>query len=400
MGLVKTEWMDAQERGWAAPDTYVCADCVGDPYLKDLIDGSACSDTCEYCGRNDVVDIAAAAETVIEAIYDTIHTYYCEPASGGVPYDGGFTVPPIDVQEVLDNLGFDGHPDFVAAVIDAEVNGDSFVPAANGHWASSHFHEVLSSAWDLFAYTVKHETRYHFADTPRSDYASPNDIDVADVLPAIAERLRPLTRIIPAGTTVYRSRVHGRGDTWSPVADQMGAPPKAKARAGRMNPAGIPYLYTAFDEMTARREIGITGRTRRTVFTAAFTLAKPLEVIDLTQLPPVPSLFDLPNKENREHALFLAAFVDAISVPVTKNGSEHVDYVPSQVICEYLAQVFQPASGDRLGGLIYPSAVHAGGKNLVVFPDDRYRGTFHGVTFVRVGTSGRGTFPALRRSKR
>jgi len=59
--------------------------------------------------------------------------------------------------------------------------------------------------------------------------------------------------------------------------------------------------------------------------------------------------------------------------------------VPSQVVCEYLAQVFEPTPGTRLGGLVYPSAVHPGGKNLVVFPDDRYLETFNGVTFIRAG---------------
>lgn len=152
-----------------------------------------------------------------------------------------------------------------------------------------------------------------------------------------------------------------------------------------MNPTGILYLYTAFDKPTARREIGIIGRTSRTVFAATFTLSKPLEVIDLTQLPPAPPLFDVANKEACEQALFIRAFVDALSKPVTRNGHEHIDYVPSQVICEYLAQVFEPASGAKLAGLVYPSAVHPGGKNLVVFPEDRYWGTFHGVTFVRAG---------------
>jgi RES domain-containing protein len=383
MGLVKTEWMDAQERGWSAPNTFVCADCVDDPYLKDLIIDAGCACTCDYCGRTDVVDIAAKSEVVMEAIYNAIHTYYCEPATGGVPYDGGFVIPSIDVREVLYNLGFDGHPNFVEAVVDAEANGDYFVPAANGHWAGSHPHEVLSSAWQLFTDSVKHETRFHFANTPRSDSSSPYDIDIADVLPTIARRLRPLMRALPAGTEIYRARVRKRGQTWLPSADQMGAPPKATATtAGRMNPAGISYLYTAFDKLTARREVGITGRTSHVVFTAAYRLAEPLTVIDLTLLPPVPSLFDVANKGAREQALFIREFVDAISMPVTKDGHEHVDYVPSQVICEYLAQVFEPTPSTRLGGLIYPSTVHPDGKNLVVFPDDRYLGTFHGVTFV------------------
>lgn len=382
MGLVKSEWMEAQERGWSAPDTFVCADCVEDPHLKHLIEGAVCAGTCDYCGRSGVVDIAAEALVVIEAVYDTVHTYYCEPASGGVPYDGGFIIGPIDIQEVLENLGFDGHSDFVQTVIDAEVNGDCFVPAVDGHWAGSHPHEVLSSAWRSFVHTVKHEARFHFANPPLSHLISPYEINVADVLPAIAARLRPLIRTLSRGTEVYRTRVRRRGQTWTPTADEMGSPPKETASAGRMNPAGIPYLYTAFDKQTARREVGLTGRTSHTVFTATFELAEPLEVIDLTLLPSVPSLFDVVNKDAREHALFIREFVDAISVPVTKDGQEHIDYVPTQVICEYLAQIFEPRPGTRLDGLIYPSTVQPGGKNLVVFPEDRYLGKYHGVTFV------------------
>jgi len=382
MGLAKAEWIEVQERGWSAPDTHVCADCVKDSHLKDLVRKMASAYTCDYCGRHAVQAIAAEASVVIEAVYDTVHTYYGEPADAGVPYDGGFIVPPIDIIDVLGELGFDGHPDFLQAVIDAEANGNDFVPVADGHWAGSHPHEVLSSAWHLFSEAIKHETRFHFANTPRSGVASPYEIDVADVLPAIVERLRPQMRALPVGTAVYRARVRRRGEKWQPTADQMGPPPKSKASAGRMNPAGIPYLYTAFDNTTAWREVGIMRRTSRTVFTATFALTRPLWVMDLTTLPPVPSLFDVANKEVREQALIVRAFVEAISTPVTKDGQEHIDYVPSQVICEYLAQVFEPGEGRRLGGLIYPSSVQDGGKNLVVFPEDRYKGTFHGLTFV------------------
>ena len=320
---------------------------------------------------------------VIEAVYGTVHAYYGEPTDAGVPYDGGFIVPPIDIAEVLYELGFDGRPDFLQAVIDAEANGNDFVRAADGHWAGSHPHEILSSAWHLFSEAIKHETRFHFANTPRSGVASPYEIDVADVLPAIAERLRPQMRALPVGTAVYRARVRRRGEKWQPTADQMGPPPKSRRRpCGRMNPAGIPYLYTAFDNITAWREVGIVGRTSKSVFTATFALTRPLWVMDLTALPPVPSLFDVANKEVREQALIVRAFVEAIGAPVTKDGQEHIDYVPSQVICEYLAQVFGPGDGRTLGGLIYPSSVQDGGKNLVVFPEDRFKGTFHGLTFV------------------
>jgi hypothetical protein len=82
---------------------------------------------------------------------------------------------------------------------------------------------------------------------------------------------------------------------------------------------------------------------------------------------------------------FIESFSDSISQRVKKDGSEHIDYVPSQVVCEYLAQAFETELGITLGGLIYKSAVNPGGKNLVLFPQHGWetRG-FQGAEFVNV----------------
>src|SRR3546814_9716223 len=37
-------------------------------------------------------------------------------------------------------LGFDGHPDLIADIVDADM-GNGWVAAADGHWASAHDHE-------------------------------------------------------------------------------------------------------------------------------------------------------------------------------------------------------------------------------------------------------------------
>ena len=71
---------------------------------------------------------------------------------------------------------------------------------------------------------------------------------------------------------------------------------------------------------------------------------------------------------------FLYAFRDEISKTVAHDGSEHVEYVPTQVVSEYFAQAFTFGAGEQVDGLVYPSAVEDGGKNLVVFPR-RGRGT-------------------------
>ena len=383
MGLLKESMLEEQERGWRDPQTFVCSRCVRDRYLQRLLRDEATRNRCDYCHRRSERPIAAPIAVLIEALFATLNEYYCEPGAGGVPYEQGYIVESIWFREVLDHLGFEGNEDLMDALVDAEVNGDGFVPAAGGDWSGIHPHEVLSSAWSSFAHAVKHETRFHFGKVPRSRHGSPYEIDIRDTLPAITAHLRPHVRTLRKGTLVYRARIRRPGDTWAPTADQLGAPEPRKARAGRMNPAGIPYLYTSLAPVTVLREVGLGPRSRRVVYTATFELTQPLLIVDLTQEPKFPSVFDIERKREREQAMFIRQFADAISAPVEKDGLEHVDYAPTQVVSEYLAQVFDAGGGRRLGGLLFPSAVHKGGKNLVVFPDHRLEPTFHGVEFVR-----------------
>jgi len=149
-----------------------------------------------------------------------------------------------------------------------------------------------------------------------------------------------------------------------------------------MNPAGIRYLYTAFDRLTAMREVGVNRSTTDPVYVASFTLTRPLRVVDLTKPVRLPSVFDLAQKDRLERALFHYGFVREVSKRVVKDELEHLSYVPTQVVCEYLAQVFTTKDGERLDGLIYPSSVHKRGRNLVVFPSQEgLNEVFHGTTF-------------------
>lgn len=95
----------------------------------------------------------------------------------------------------------------------------------------------------------------------------------------------------------------------------------------------------------------------------------------------------LASRPKRMEALtFLRDFVESISRPVRKDGREHIDYVPSQVVCEYFATQFTIDGDVRLDGIAYPSTVRAGGTNLVLFPTKRkYSLEFAQVEFVSEG---------------
>lgn len=386
MGLVKSDWMEAQEQGWRAVGKHVCTRCVVDTALKEVLESRAWPGRCDYCGRRGRV---ASVEALQEAVYATVWTYYHEPTDAGVPWDGGFIINPIEIDQVLYELGLEGHSDLLADIVDADM-GNGWVAAANGHWATAHEHEVLLSSWSSFEEVIKHKTRFHFGQIGEASTAGPQEIEPGRMLGVLGERLRPYICALEVGTVVYRVRIRSTKETWKPCASELGAPPPDVARAGRMNPAGIPYLYMAFDMDTALREAGVSSQTVGDVFVASFEVVAPLMVIDLTRLPKPPSVFDVARKHEREGALFARGFVNAISRPVTKNGREHIEYVPSQVVCEYLAQVFRPEEGVRLGGLVFPSSVHENGKNLVVFPSDRGPDqAFNGVEFRRAVKSKR-----------
>lgn len=386
MGQAKHEWIEAQERGWSAPDDkFVCPDCVEDAYLKEFILDHVAETTCSYCGRTEAEDIAAPLEELMRPIASAVGYHFNDPTDAGVPWDeGSFAIEPTSTEDVLMSLPLECDDDLFEDVAGCFMN-DGWVRAAGGHWSSSHEHEVLGDSWSSFVSTVRHETRFHFHLSPVSTVGGPQEFAPGRFLPVLSRLISAsgLVRTIQAGLPLFRVRVRATGDTWEPIADQLGAPPLERARAGRMNPAGIPYLYVALEEATALAETVSSPPMEAVV--ATFRSSKELTVIDLSALPPLPSIFDDARRMDREGLIFLQAFVREISKPVTKNGAEHVDYVPSQVVCEYFAQVFRPPNpAGSINGLLYPSAVRPGGKNLVLFPSERgWSRKFDSASFVK-----------------
>lgn len=384
MGRAKAEMLEIEERGWRVEDDkFVCADCVEDEYLKSVIENHLLSDCCSYCGRAEPFPIASSLEALMPSIADGINYYFSDPVGAGVPWDEGSpAIEPISTADALMSLPLECHDGLFQDVVAAFWN-DAWVPAPEGHWLSEHEHQRLAWSWSTFVETVMHRTRFHFHLASLPEYAESGEVAPGNMLPAISACINQLDLVkqLENGVSLHRVRIRHAHDTWEPCALELGPPPESKARAGRMNPAGIPYLYLALDGATALAET-ITGPPVTAVL-GRFVAVKPLTVIDLTDLPALPSVFDGERASERESLLFLEKFVEAITRPVAKDESEHVSYVPSQVVCEYLAQVFHPAAlPGRVDGLLYRSAVRPRGKNLVLFPSGRSdRPAFSSVEF-------------------
>jgi hypothetical protein len=49
-------------------------------------------------------------------------------------------------------------------------------------------------------------------------------------------------------------------------------------------------------------------------------------------------------------------FMKDFTSPIDKDGREHIDYVPTQVVSEYFRSYMKTSAGTKVDGIIYPSA--------------------------------------------
>jgi len=168
---------------------------------------------------------------------------------------------------------------------------------------------------------------------------------------ALLDACRRSERDLPAETTLYRARIMSLDwefpDEPFEFAD-MGAPPPDRAPDGRVNPAGIPCFYGAFNPHTAVAELRPWRGARLSV--ATFDTAVPVRVVDLSR-----------DQEGLTDPS-LGILATAISWPVHRD--DRLAYVGTQYIAERLK-----ATGVQ--GLIYDSAVDPDGLNVALFDPER-----------------------------
>jgi hypothetical protein len=220
--------------------------------------------------------------------------------------------------------------------------------------------------WEDFSELLKHHTRYVFYRVEHErgefDERSRTPYDILDTIGDLVLG-QELLSTLPAGTTLIRARPHPEEEAYSTVKE-LGPPPKDRAaHANHMSPAGIPMFYSSDTEETVLGEIDQVGFAT----VANFKTLKAFQVLDLTRIPAVPSLFDQHRNHQRSAIIFLKNFLADFAKKVEKDGREHTEYVPTQVVTEYFRRVFRNREGDSLGGVIYPSARVEGGLSYVLF---------------------------------
>lgn len=100
-----------------------------------------------------------------------------------------------------------------------------------------------------------------------------------------------------------------------------------------------------------------------------FYVIEDIYVIDFQKLPKLPSIFGVKNKARFHLKEFLHYFVQEISKEIKKDGKEHIDYVPTQVVTEFLRYPYNRWRKNKISGLIYPSSKNNAQASAVFFWD-------------------------------
>ena len=136
-----------------------------------------------------------------------------------------------------------------------------------------------------------------------------------------------------------------------------------------MSPAGIPMFYGCDDEETALWESS-SGAGYYAV--GEFETVRPIVILDLTDIPDIPGLFETPPGDPRvvpRRALrFLHHIAGEMSRPIERDDRVHIGYVPTQVVTEFIRSKVN-WEGNKVEGIRYASVANPGHVSYVLFAD-------------------------------
>ncbi|MDB4925484.1 HEPN-associated N-terminal domain-containing protein [Mucilaginibacter sp.] len=351
-------------------DRPLCSNHITDNPIKAFIKKTGSIGECSYCGKKkNVTSFIKVASFIKKGIL----RFYGDANNEGCSWDKEeqkSLVATYDTEELLkDKINLRVDNDLLMCDL-IDYLGD-------GTWCKLDPYgddedEELSYNWDEFKRVVKHVSRYVFFGSKQFK-SGMNGAYVDNILYEIGKRVNKLKLFstLEPGTDFYRCRRHSFKK--KPVkAEDFTSPSNDEAKfPNRMSPAGISMFYAAFNPETAYEET-LDPNSKfpiEIMSTGVFKNNKELTLINLARLPPLPSIFDQKKSSDYYSMVFLEKFVNDLSATVAKDGSEHIEYIPTQIITEYFRYTHGDLTGKIIDGIIYPSSRNPGNEACVLFFD-------------------------------
>jgi len=349
---MKELMLQEEEQGWNFASQSVCDGCVDEIALKRIVSGrEADQSRCDFCGSAPAAPLNVLLKAFVNGLCNeyepAIEAVYWEGREGGYQWDRKW-----DIWEIVDDFCHIFKRESLLTAVQ-----EAMQPAT---WVERDFMTrrrdiALSASWEEFCDLVKFRTRFVFWRLPVNNDLGAGEISPSKILDEVEKLIvqHGLTRVLAAGCRFWRAQTHNE-PAIEHSATRLGTVPTEKAlTANRMSPAGIPRFYGAMDIETAIREVAYDSDNNNVTW-CQFELVTDLLVVDFTRLPEEPSMFDPELGSQQRQIRFLRLFADQLSERVQPER-EQIDYVPTQIVTEYLLHV--PNDGGRIRGIIYRSSL-------------------------------------------
>lgn len=338
----------------------VCSSCFEDEDLQTWIRNIDGPPGCDACGLTDAP--TSTLEDICSHIEFCISKYW-GLAVEQLPYEsaeGGYQSNTWNTTElIVDKVGLVLPRDKNDRLLDSIIYGLRDDLWCDYDWLTLDHDIALRTSWKQFCEVIKHKRRFFFHSIGADDRDSYSPVSLLNTIAELSQGIG-LIRELKVGTNLWRARPDIEKKRRVTSAD-FGPPPIEFAlQSNRMNPPGIPMLYLASSAKTALREtraqeakIGLWRTNRQ------------LRILDLRNLPSIPGLFSDTDRNDRLGLRFLHGFAKDIMKPVERDQRVHVDYLPSQVVTEFMRD-YEFHDG-KIDGISYNSTVHNKGWNIALF---------------------------------
>ncbi|MGH4038361.1 MAG: RES family NAD+ phosphorylase [Sphaerochaeta sp.] len=327
-----------------------CSECFYDEEIIAIIKGEKLRGNCDICGKKNV-NICDINHEAIQTNFKSLIDVYVPILNTG-DLDNNFLKDVLLDRWNIFNLKPNQVQTFLISLFPEDYKSNKALFENHVKVNPIIFDEYSmfgESNWNNFAKEIKEINRFH------------TQIIKLDFLQKI---INYHAFTIPKLTKLYRGRILNSKTSYS--KSEMGAPPKGKAKAGRINPDGISCLYLSDTIETTFYEIRAGLNDKAIV--ADFILKEEVTVVDLTGIDAI-SPFTWINSEaaiedlasNIQH---LKTIASEIARPLCKSDKV-LDYLPIQYICDYI-------KSENFDGIKYKSTLHEDGINYAFFDENLF----------------------------
>ncbi len=319
-----------------------CANCFGDSFLNKYI-GDIATETgnCSFC---ETTSVPVVNPRMLSDFFESVCSIYREDSSEFAKSLVDWLVIDWELFENLDSIKARA---LLGEILDnGEIVRKTYVP--NETEAPNDI-----EVWNCFCEEIKKENRFFFK----------NEIEENKLKQLFESYL--CADASPFDHLLYRARI--QSDDSIILLEDMGKPPAKIAKSGRINPVGIPCLYTA---TTIESSIAETRPHPNDILTVAKfevkeEFKKTLLLLNLKNPRKTISPFAVNDSillTLRLDLDFLCNIEDILSKPILPRVAE-LEYLPTQYLSEFIKNC-------NYDGVIYKSSVSEG-DNVAIFNDEK-----------------------------